>query len=318
MNSTIIPQESPPSFIGAAIGRTPMISLRFRAEQVTLYAKCEFLNPSGSIKDRLARHIVLDAEKRGLLRPGSTILECSSGNTGVAFAMMGAARGYPVTIVISETASPERRRLIEQFGGKVITFPGDNYWDGVELTRRMAAADPRCFLPRQFENPLNAEDHELETGPELLAQLPGRIDAFVTGYGTGGTLAGVSRALRKAHPAIAVHAMEPAEAALLLGEASCHHTIEGVADGFIPPLLEGVQLDGVVKVSSRDAMLMTRRLTREFGLLVGTSSGANAAAALQLALRLGPEARVATLLCDRAERYFSTSLFDPTANTRSS
>jgi cysteine synthase A len=175
----------------------------------------------------------------------------------------------------------------------------------------MAAKDPRIFLPRQFENPLNAADHEHATGPEILRQIPGRIDAFVAGYGTGGTLAGVGKAIKASYPQARVVAMEPAESAMLLGECPCCHWIEGIAGGFLPPLLRAAPLDGEIKVSSVDAMGMTRRLNRDFGLLVGTSSGANVAAALRLAKELGPGATVATLLCDRAERYFSTRLFQP-------
>lgn len=291
------------------IGSTPMVNLRLSECNLSLFAKCEFLNPSGSIKDRLAKTIIDDAEERGLLKKNSIILECSSGNTGVAFSMLGASRGYGVTIVISESASRERRQLMEHFGAKVVTFSGDDYWVGVELTRKMAAADPRYFLPRQFENRLNAADHEHATGFEILDQVGAKIDSFVTGYGTGGTLAGVSRALRGRFPSMKVFAMEPAEAALLLGEASCCHHIEGVADGFIPPLLKGVKLDGVIKVTSGDAMRMAQRLAREFGLLVGTSSGANVVAATRVAEIIGGTPTIVTLLCDRAERYFSTKLF---------
>jgi cysteine synthase len=303
-----MPRSSPCS-LGALVGRTPLLRLEFKPEGVVLLGKCEFLNPSGSIKDRFAHAVVEEAERAGRLGPDAVILECSSGNTGVALAMVGAARGHRVAIVISEAASRERRYLIEHFGAEVITFPGDDYRTGVELTRAMAARDARYFLPRQFENPLNARDHEEGTGREILAQIPGPIDAFVAGYGTGGTLAGVSRALRSGRPGARIFAMEPAEAAVLSGESPCCHQIEGVADGFIPALLEGVALDGTVKVRSAEAMAMAQRLAREFGLLVGTSSGANAAAALRVAAELGGAPTVVTLLCDRAERYFSTRLF---------
>jgi cysteine synthase A len=291
------------------IGNTPVIPLQLEPEGVTIHAKCEFLNPSGSIKDRLAQTIIDDAEARGVLHRESVILECSSGNTGVAFAMMGAARGYRVTIVISEEASRERLALIRQLGGQVITFPESSYEAGIELTRKLAAENPNYFLPRQFENPLNAQDHEHTTATELIRQVPARIDAFVAGYGTGGTLAGVSRGLRAQYPDVKIFAMEPAEAALLLGETSCRHSIEGIADGFVPPLLNGVSFDGVLKVSSAEALAMTQRLTQTYGLLVGMSSGANVAAALKIAKMLGREKTIATLLCDRAERYFSTQLF---------
>jgi len=294
------------------IGNTPTVPLHFQPEGVTLYAKCEFLNPSGSVKDRLAKTIVLDAEARGVLHPDSIILECTSGNTGIALAMVGAARGYAVSILMSETASLERRQIIEQFGAELILFKSTNgYRTGIDIAEKMAARDPRYFLPRQFENPLNAVDHEHATGPEILAHVPVPIDAFVAGYGTGGTLAGIGTALKARYSSAKVFAMEPAEAALLCGEMPCCHFIEGVTGGFIPPLLKSAPLDGEVAVKSADAMTMTRRLHREFGLPVGTSSGANVAAAMVVARQLGPSATVVTLLCDRSERYFSTQLFAP-------
>lgn len=297
------------------IGNTPLVPLPFAKEGITIHAKCEFLNPSGSIKDRLARHVLLDAEARGLLRPDSIILECSSGNTGIALSMAGAAMGLRVCILMSAGASEERRKIIRRLGAELILFESaGQYQTGIEMSREMAARDSRYFLPRQFENPLNAEDHERETGPEILRQMAGPIDAFVTGFGTGGTLAGCGKAIKKSWPQARIMAMEPAEQALLAGECPCCHFIEGVADGFIPPLLRDAPLDGNVKVTSAEALAMTQRLHREFGLLVGTSSGANVAAALQLARDLGPQAKIVTLLCDRAERYFSTRLFEATSD----
>lgn len=293
------------------IGHTALLPLTFAEEGITLYAKAEFLNPSGSIKDRLALTIIEDAEERGVLREDSVILECTSGNTGIALAMVGAAKGYRVRILMSDTASVERRHLIRQFGGEVQLFNASKgYGTGIELSRQLAADDPRIFLPRQFENPLNALDHEVSTGPELLKQMEGSVDAFVAGYGTGGTITGIGRALRSVNPRVQIIAMEPAEAAMLSGEAPCCHFIEGVAGGYVPPLLREAALDGVIKVPSAEALAMARRLARDFGLLVGTSSGANVAAALRVARDLGPTARVATVLCDRAERYYSTRLFE--------
>ncbi len=292
------------------IGNTPLIALRLEPEGVTIHAKCEFLNPSGSIKDRLAQCIVIDAEERGLLGPDSIILECTSGNTGISLAMVGAAKGYRVAILMSESASIERRQIIRQFGAEVILFKTTTgYQTGIDLSLQMAAQDSRYFLPRQFENPLNAADHEHTTGQEILRQLPERINAFVAGYGTGGTLTGCGKAIKARYPEARVIAMEPAEAALLAGEMPCCHSIEGVTGGFIPPLLRLAPLDGVVKVTSAEALAMARRLSSEFGLLTGTSSGANVAAALRVARDLGSNAKVVTILCDRAERYFSTRLF---------
>jgi cysteine synthase A len=292
------------------IGRTPLLPLRFAAEGITLHAKAEFLNPSGSIKDRLARCLIEDAEQRGLLRPDSIILECTSGNTGIALAMVGAAKGYAVEILMSEQASVERRHLIRQLGAKIRLFaPTDGYATGIRLARELAARDPRYFLPLQFENPLNALDHELHTAQEIIQQTDGPVAALVAGYGTGGTLAGCGRALRRAFPAIRICAMEPAEAAMLSGESPCCHAIEGIAGGYVPPLLSSAPIDAVIKVRSTDALAMTRRLAREFGLLVGTSSGASVCAALQVAADLPPGSRIVTVLCDRAERYYSTALF---------
>lgn len=292
------------------VGNTPLIPLKFKPEGITIWVKCEQLNPSGSIKDRFAKAVILDAVSRGVLHADSIILECTSGNTGIALAMVGAAMGIRVAILMSESASHERRQLIQQLGGELILFGGaGHYQEGIDLSRKMAAGDDRYFLPRQFENVLNIEDHEHFTGQEILAQAPAPIDAFVAGFGTGGTLAGCSRAIKSRFPKALVYAMEPADT-WHPGECPCCHVvIEGVANGFQPPLLGNALIDGTLAVRGEHALEMTRRLHREFGLLVGTSSGANVSAALQVAAQLGPDATVVTLLCDRAERYFSTDLF---------
>ncbi len=291
------------------IGHTPLLSLRFEPEGLTILAKAEFLNPSGSVKDRLARCIILDAEQRGLLRPDSIILECTSGNTGIALAMVGAARGYAVRIVMSTSASIERRNLLRRLGAELVLFEtGASYQAGIDLTRTLAAEDARIFLPRQFVNPLNAVDHEQTTGQEIIAQAGGEVDAFVSGFGTGGTLAGTGRALKTKWPRVQVVAMEPSGDATP-GEFPCCHRIEGVAQNYEPPLLASAPIDRRLSVSGGEAMRMARRLHREFGLLVGTSSGANLCAALEVAREMGRAARVVTILCDRAERYFSTALF---------
>lgn len=315
MSDSTPKQERARAVLGL-IGNTPLVPLHFEREGVTIHAKCEFLNPSGSVKDRLAKCVLLDAEQRGWLRQDSTILECSSGNTGIALSMVGAAMGYRVTILMSASASEERRKLIRQLGAELILFDsGGMYQTGIELSRQMAGEDSRYFLPRQFENPLNVEDHEQTTGQEIIRQTGKPIDVFVHGFGTGGTLAGCGKAIKKHWPKARIVAMEPAEQALLAGECPCCHIIEGVADGFIPQLLRDAPLDAHIKIKSAEAMAMTQRLHREFGLLVGTSSGANVVAALQLAAELGPEATIVTLLCDRAERYFSTRLFSESVSS---
>lgn len=303
--------KRPDPAVLALIGNTPLVPLRFEPEGVTLHVKCEFLNPSGSIKDRLAKCVLLDAQERGWLRPDTVVLECSSGNTGIALAMVGAALGVRVTILMSASASEERRLLIRQLGADLILFEsGGRYQTGIEMSRAMAAGDPRYFLPRQFENPINVADHEHGTAQEILQQIGGPVDALVAGFGTGGTLAGCGKAIKARWPGARILAMEPAEQALLAGECPCCHCIEGVADGFLPALLRDAPLDGHVEITSAEAKTTALRLQHDFGLLVGTSSGANVAAALRIARELGPQAVVVTLLCDRAERYFSTSLFD--------
>ncbi|MDP0492293.1 MAG: cysteine synthase family protein [Verrucomicrobiota bacterium JB023] len=290
------------------IGETPLIPLQFEAEGLEIWAKAEFLNPSGSVKDRLARCLILDAEAKGELTPESLILECTSGNTGISLAMIGAACGYRVKIVMSSSASIERRNLLYRLGAELELFDcAGSYQAGIDLTREMAAADSNIFLPRQFENPLNADDHAETTAQEIIGQA-GEVHAFVSGYGTGGTIAGTGRALKEKWPHLKVVCMEPSGDALP-GEFPCCHRIEGVSVNFKPALLEGAPIDQKIAVNGRDAMEMTRRLHREFGLLVGTSSGANVAAALQVAKELGSKAKVVTILCDRAERYFSTALF---------
>ncbi|TVR48426.1 MAG: cysteine synthase family protein [Puniceicoccaceae bacterium] len=288
------------------IGSTPLLPLHFPERDLTIWAKAEFLNPSGSIKDRFARHCLLHARENGLLRPDGIILECTSGNTGIALAMIGTLLGHQVTILMSTSASIERRLLIRQFGARLILFDAtEGYRTGIALAEEMAVSDPRYFLPRQFENPLNAEDHEEQTGREILTQAGGAVDAFVSGYGTGGSLAGVGRALKAWSGGIRIVAMEPAESALLAGEAPCCHAIEGVAGGFIPPLLRQAPIDDRIPVRSADAQAMTRRLQDCFGLPVGVSAGANVVAALEVAASLPRGARVVTLLCDRSDRYFS-------------
>jgi cysteine synthase A len=295
----------------STIGNTPIVRInRLSPSGVAMYVKCEAFNPLHSVKDRLAIAIIEDAERRGTLRPGQTVVEATSGNTGIALAMVCAAKGYPFVAVMVETFSIERRKIMRALGAKVILTPAAERGSGMVRKAEELSAKHGWFLSRQFENEANPAYHRNTTGPEILRDFAGkRLDHFVSGWGTGGTLTGCGRALRAVNPKVRILAMEPAEAAMLSGEMPCCHSIEGVAGGYVPPLLSGAQLDGAIKVSSADAIAMTRRLSREFGLLVGTSSGANVIAALRTAVELGPESRVVTILCDRAERYYSTKLF---------
>ena len=291
-----------------AIGNTPMIRLARASEEsgCTVLAKCEFMNPGGSLKDRIGKHIVEQAERRGVLGPGSTILEVTSGNTGIALAMVGAAKRYRVRILMPKTVSEERRSMIQRFGAELVLLEELlHIEDAVRRTKELAARDSTIFLPSQFANADNPACHEATTGPEILLQTNGRLDAFVMGVGTGGTLMGVGRALRRAHSRARVVAVEPDESAVMSGGAPGHHGIQGLADGFIPAIVNLEEVDEIERVRTEDAIRAARRLAIEEGLLVGVSSGANALAAASVGRRLGRGHTVVTMLPDRGERYLS-------------
>ncbi len=297
------------SEVSDSIGHTPLIRLQAASSltRCNIFAKAEFMNPGGSIKDRIARHILSEAEKRGELRPGSTIMEVTSGNTGIALAMVGAMRGYKVIIVMPRTVSEERRSMINSFGAKLQLLDDiEDMQDAIARTESYAARHDEVFLPRQFANPDNIETHRTTTGPEILRQLNGEIDAFVMGVGTGGTVMGVGRALRKAGSRARIVAVEPDESAVLSGGSPGAHGIQGLADGFIPALVNLDEIDQVVRIPTQDAIDAAQQIGVEEGLLVGISSGANVLAARQVAVELGPGHNVVTVLCDRGERYLST------------
>lgn len=311
-NMVACPREVPTCLVSSgvldSIGNTPLIRLRVASEQTQceIYAKAEYMNPGGSIKDRIARHIILEAERSGELRPGSTIMEVTSGNTGIALSMVGAMRGYKVIIVMPRSVSEERRRMVEGFGAELRLLDEINdIRDAIRETEALAATRDDIFLPRQFANPYNIEAHSKSTGPEILRQLDGKLDAFVMGVGTGGTVMGVGRALRKAGSDARIVAVEPDESAVMSGEERGCHGIQGLADGFIPPLVKLEELDQVVRIKTPDAIEASRRLSREEGLLVGISSGANVLAAMEIAAQLGPGHTIVTVLPDRGERYLS-------------
>jgi len=303
-----------PTSILDLIGNTPLLdlALEHEGEPWRLFAKAEFMNPSGSVKDRIAKYIIEKAEERGELGPGSLISEATSGNTGIGLAMVAGVKGYPLVIAMPEHMSLERQKIMVSLGARLCLTPKQASFAGSrEKTREMAAKNPKVFLPRQFENPDNTLCHYHTTGREILKQMEGSsVDAFVDGVGTGGTLMGVGQAMKEVWPHCQVVAVEPDEAAILSGEREMHdHKIAGIGDGFIPELLDTRQVDCVIRVKSDEAVAMAKRLSREFGLMVGVSSGANVLASIAILRSLGKGKNVVTVLPDRAERYFSTDLF---------
>jgi len=291
-----------------AIGGVPLLRLR-RITDKAIFAKAEYLNPGGSIKDRVAKYLIEEAEKEGKLRKGSVIVEPSSGNTGIGLALVGVQKGYRVVIVMPENMSEERKKIIRAFGGELVLTPAEKSLQGaVDKAAEMAANDPAVFIPQQFENPKNPEIHYLTTAREIWDELAGEVSAFVAGVGSGGTLCGVGRFLKERHSGIKIVAVEPANAAALLGQEPGLHQIQGIGDGFVPAVLDTSLIDDVITVSDEDAINTTRALAKEEGMLVGTSSGANVWAAMKVAAEMKPMENVVTVLPDRAERYFSTSL----------
>jgi len=285
------------------IGNTPLI--RLKGENI--YAKAEFLNPGGSIKDRVALAMIEGAQRDGRLKSDSIIVEPTSGNTGIGIALVGRLKGYRVRIVMPENMSQERKKLIRTLGAELIlTAAQDGIKGAVEYVRQMAAREPRVFVPQQFENPDNPRIHYEETAHELWRQIRGEIAWFVAGVGSGGTLQGVGTFLKEHKTDVKIVAVEPKNVSALLGHEPGLHQIQGIGDGFVPDILDRSLVDDVVEVTDDDAIETTRQLGRDFGLLVGISSGANVWAARQLCRKIS--GNIATVLPDRAERYFSTAL----------
>lgn len=310
------------------IGNTPLVLLQCSAG-IRIYAKAEFLNPGGSIKDRVARYMLEEAERRGELRPGMTIVEPTSGNTGIGLTLAGRRMGYRVMIVMPENMSEERKKIIKAFGGKLVLTPAEESIEGcLRRVEAIRAENPDVYVPQQFENKDNPQAHYLTTGPEIWRDLNGKVDVFVSGMGSGGTLAGVGRYLKEQNPNVRIVAIEPKNVSALLGHEPGFHKIQGIGDGFIPSVLDPAIVDQVIEVTDDDAIESARFLAREAGLLVGTSAGANFWGACQVAkvaekvatTRLEDSARlegsarpeseltIVTVLPDRAERYFSTAL----------
>ena len=294
------------------IGRTPVVRLdRIAPSHVRMLAKVEFFNPGGSVKDRLAYAIIIDAEKRGTLKPGQTVVEATSGNTGVALAMVCAARGYPFVAVMSETFSIERRKLIRAYGGKVILTPAAERGSGMVRRAKELADKHGWFLARQFENPANPDYHRNTTGAEILRDFAGeRLDYFVSGWGTGGTLTGVGEVLKVARPEVRIVTTEPAGASLLAGKEWQPHKIQGWTPDFVPAVLNRAVPDDNIPVDDITARDTARRLAAEEGLFVGISAGATFAAALKVAETAPEGSVILAMLPDTGERYLSTFLFE--------
>ena len=292
------------------IGRTPLVRLNRVVPEgaAEVLGKLESLNPAGSVKDRIARSMIEAAEAAGQISPGDTLVEPTSGNTGVGLAMVCAARGYKLVLTMPEDMSVERRRLLERFGAELVLTPAIEGMTGAVFAAQELVDAHGYFMPQQFENPANPEAHRLTTGPEIIEATEGRLDAFVAAVGTGGTITGVGEALREAGVEAEIVAVEPTRAAVLQGRRAGLTGIQGIGASFIPGVLNRDIYNRVIDVRDEDAFEMTSRLALEEGLLVGLSSGANVFAAVAVARELGPGKRVVTMLCDTGERYLSVAL----------
>ncbi|TET67618.1 MAG: cysteine synthase A [Dehalococcoidia bacterium] len=293
------------------IGKTPVVELaEVNNTKSTILAKLEALNPSGSIKDVMARYMIDIAEKNGILRPGSKIIEETSGNTGISFAMIAALKGYQFVAVMPEHMSQERIQMMRAFGAEIVLTPEKEGFAGaLEMLEQLGKENKDAWLPRQFSNPDNIAAHREITGQRILKEIGDRIDAFVAGVGTGGTLMGVAEALKRVYPEVRIVAVEPAESAVMIGEEPGSHIIQGIGPGFIPSLVNMDLIDEVIKVKDDDAVEMTKKLIKEEGLMVGISSGANVLAALEVARKSAKSKTIVTILPDRGERYLSMNLF---------
>lgn len=294
------------------IGRTPIVKLqRLAPADVSVYVKCEFFNPASSVKDRLALAIIEDAERRGVLKPGQTVVEATSGNTGIALAMVCAAKGYPFIAVMVETFSIERRKIMRMLGAKVILTPAAERGTGMVRKAEELARKHGWFLARQFENPANPAYHRSTTGPEILSDFAGRrLDYFVSGWGTGGTMTGVGEMLKLARPEVQIVIAEPENASLLAGKPFSPHKIQGWTPDFVPAVLNRAVADRLVGISDADAIATARALASQEGIFCGISSGAGIGAALHLAREVPAGSVILAVITDTAERYLSTALFD--------
>jgi cysteine synthase len=295
------------------IGHTPILRLNKIARGINaeVLAKLEFFNPAASIKDRIGFSMIKDAEEKGILKPGGTIVEPTSGNTGIALAFIAASRGYKLIITMPETMSIERRQILQLFGAEIVLTPGEKGMRGaIEKAEELEKNTKGAFMPQQFKNPANPKAHRETTAKEILEDTQGKIDIFVAGIGTGGTITGVSQVIKKIKPDLKVIGVEPFDSPVLSGGKPGPHKIQGIGAGFVPDVLEKGLIDEIFKVKNNDAIETAKKLAREEGVMAGISSGANVFAALEIAGR--PENKnktIVTIICDTGERYLSTDLF---------
>ncbi|MEJ2470083.1 MAG: cysteine synthase A [Desulfuromonadales bacterium] len=292
------------------IGNTPLVKLSAPEGGAALWGKLECANPGGSVKDRIAKAMIEQAEQDGRLKPGAIIVEPTSGNTGIGLSLVGTIKGYPVVLTMPDTMSMERRRLLGAFGAELILTPGAQGMRGAIEKAEEIAAERKAFMPQQFCNPANPRVHRETTGPEILQALDNQVDALVAGVGTGGTITGAGQAIKAVNPQALIVAVEPADSPVLSGGEPGPHKIQGIGAGFIPDVLDTEIYAQIITVSNEDAMRTARELARNEGVFVGISAGANVFAARQIAARLQPGQNVVTILCDTGERYLSTDIFD--------
>ncbi|OJD62683.1 cysteine synthase A [Bacillus sp. NH11B] len=297
--------------VSELIGKTPIVKLNriVESDSADVYLKLEFMNPGSSVKDRIALAMIEDAENKGLLKEGDTIIEPTSGNTGIGLAMVAAAKGYKAILVMPETMSIERRNLLRAYGAELVLTPGPEGMGGAIRKATELAKEHGYFIPQQFQNQANPEIHRLTTGPEIVEQMGDQLDAFIAGIGTGGTITGAGEVLKEAYKNIKIYAVEPADSPVLSGGKPGPHKIQGIGAGFVPETLDVAVYDEIIQVKTEQAFEYARRVAREEGILVGISSGAVIYAATEVAKKLGKGKKVLVIIPSNGERYLSTPLY---------
>ncbi|OFD52758.1 cysteine synthase A [Bacillus mycoides] len=297
--------------VSELIGKTPIVKLNriVESDSADVYLKLEFMNPGSSVKDRIALAMIEDAENKGLLKEGDTIIEPTSGNTGIGLAMVAAAKGYKAILVMPETMSIERRNLLRAYGAELVLTPGPEGMGGAIRKATELAEEHGYFIPQQFQNQANPEIHRITTGPEIVEQMGDQLDAFIAGIGTGGTITGAGEVLKEAYKDIKIYAVEPADSPVLSGGKPGPHKIQGIGAGFVPETLDVEVYDEIIQVKTEQVFEYARRVAREEGILVGISSGAVVYAATEVAKKLGKGKKVLVIIPSNGERYLSTPLY---------